>query len=202
MILGEMERAMTRSLPRDQRLHVGLADWSREYKRPLEWSPARALLGTIRSYQRHAARKLPWSSTFRRLAVIRFRWWSAVTGAEIPLNSHLAGGLVLPHPNGVVIHPDAEVGPNCIVFQQVTIGMRHGGVPRIGGHVEIGAGAKILGAVTIGSHAKIGANALVLTNVPAGATAVGSPAKVLTHRKRDEFQSSLFDSGFAIAFPL
>lgn len=85
----------------------------------------------------------------------------------------------MPHPNGIVIHPDAEIGPNCLLFQQVTIGTRDGGVPKIGGHVDVGAGAKIIGAVTIGPNAKIGANCVVLQDIPPGATAVGIPARVL-----------------------
>ncbi len=107
------------------------------------------------------------------------RRWSAVAGADIPLNSQLGGGLLLPHPNGIVIHPEAEVGPNCLLFQQVTLGTNpsNPGTPRLGTHVDVGAGAKILGGVAIGDHAKIGANAVVLTDVPAGATAVGIPAK-------------------------
>ncbi len=85
----------------------------------------------------------------------------------------------MPHPNGIVIHPDSEIGPNCLLFQQVTLGGGEDGAPRIGGHVDIGAGAKILGGVTIGPHAKIGANCVVLRDVPPGATAVGIPAKIL-----------------------
>ncbi|MGB8295091.1 MAG: serine acetyltransferase, partial [Polyangia bacterium] len=58
------------------------------------------------------------------------------------------------------------------------------GVPVIGGHVDIGAGAKILGGVTIGNHARIGANAVVLTDVPAGAVAVGVPATIRSRTAR------------------
>jgi serine O-acetyltransferase len=88
---------------------------------------------------------------------------------------------LLTHPNGVVIFPEAVVGPNCIIFQQVTIGVggRKPGAPILGGHVDVGAGAKVLGGVRIGDHAVIGANAVVLDDVPEGATAVGIPAKVL-----------------------
>jgi serine O-acetyltransferase len=111
--------------------------------------------------------------------VLLHRIWSIVTGAEIPLGSKIEGGLLIPHPNGIVIHPDAVIGPNCLVFQQVTIGSGKGGVPTIGGHVDIGAGAKVLGGITIGNHALIGANAVVLTDVPAGATAVGIPARII-----------------------
>jgi serine O-acetyltransferase len=105
------------------------------------------------------------------------------------LNCRLGGGLLIPHPNGIVIHPEVELGPNCLVFQQVTIGTRDGsGVPRIEGHVDIGAGAKIIGALTIGRHATIGANAVVLEDVPAGATAVGIPARIVgggSHTDKD-----------------
>jgi serine O-acetyltransferase len=85
----------------------------------------------------------------------------------------------MPHPNGIVIHPEARIGPNCLIFQQVTIGVANGGVPRIEGHVDIGAGARILGAITVHEHAQVGANAVVVHDVPAGATVVGVPARVV-----------------------
>lgn len=86
---------------------------------------------------------------------------------------------MLPHPTGVVIHPDAVIGPNCLIFQQVTIVT---GVT-IGGHVDIGAGAKIIRSVAIGDHAKIGANAVLLSDVPAYSVAVGIPAKVVVNTR-------------------
>jgi serine O-acetyltransferase len=158
-------------------------DWSREQKGVLEWAPSRSLLASIRSYQRSRGAG-PWARLVRSIAVIRHRFWSVVTGADIPLNARIGGGLLLPHPNGVVIHPASEIGPNCLLFQQVTIGAVDGGVPRLGGHVDVGAGAKILGAVTIGDHARIGANAVVIREVPAGATAVGVPARILDDAAR------------------
>lgn len=115
----------------------------------------------------------------RKYCSLRHRFWSVVTGAEIDLNASIGGGLLLPHPNGIVIHPDAVIGPNCLIFQQVTIGTSgRGGYPRIGGHVDIGAGARILGGVVVGDHAVIGANAVVLTDVPTHGRAVGIPAVV------------------------
>lgn len=103
-----------------------------------------------------------------------------MSGADIPLNSKIGGGLMIPHPNGIVIHPDAEIGPNCLIFQQVTIGAGlKPGLPVIDGHVDIGAGAKIIGSLHIGAHARIGANAVVIDDVPSNDTAVGIPARVL-----------------------
>ena len=73
-----------------------------------------------------------------------------------------------------MIHPDAKIGVNCLIFQQVTIGGRYGpGVPEIGGHVDIGACAKILGPVRIGPNARIGANAVVTKDVLSGTAAIG-----------------------------
>ncbi len=112
------------------------------------------------------------------LAALRHRFWSAVSGADIPLTCQIGGGLRLPHPNGVVIHPDARIGPNCLIFQQVTLGtVDSGGTPVVGGHVDIGAGAKLLGPVVIGDDAVIGANAVVVRDVPPDHVATGIPAR-------------------------
>jgi serine O-acetyltransferase len=87
--------------------------------------------------------------------------------------------LLIPHPNGIVIHPDANIGVNCLIFQQVTIGTcGSDGVPALGGHVDVGAGAKILGSVHVGDHAIIGPNSVVITNVPARSMAMGVPARI------------------------
>ena len=110
-------------------------------------------------------------------------FWSVVTGADVPVNCRIDGGLAMPHPNGVVVHPAAQIGPNCLLMQQVTIG-DNGGVPTLGGHVDVGAGAKIVGPVCIGSDVVIGANAVVITDIPAGATAVGVPARIIERQNR------------------
>ena len=88
----------------------------------------------------------------------------------------------MPHPNGVVIAPDAVIGPNCLLFQQVTIGATTRGYPELGGGIDVGAGARILGPIRIGNHAKIGANAVVVTDIPVGATAIGVPAHVVNQK--------------------
>lgn len=156
-------------------------DWSREYKSMFQWSPSRSLLATIRDYQKFSlSSNILNRIILKKISVLRHRFWSVVTGADIPLNCQIEGGLLMPHPNGIVIHPEVKIGPNCLIFQQVTIGQKGElGLPDIGGHVDIGAGAKILGNIKIGDHACIGANAVVIHDVPAGKTAIGIPARVL-----------------------
>lgn len=160
-------------------------DWSRErcYR---WWDPSRQLLKSIREYQKWRARGGIVGRFLSACNVIQHRFWSVVTGSEIPLNCQIEGGLVMPHPTGVVIHNAASIGPNCLILQQVTIVE---GV-KLGGHVDIGAGAKIIRAVSIGDHAKIGANAVVLCDVPAGATAVGIPAKIISTQVREDMPST------------
>ncbi|MBE9125779.1 MULTISPECIES: serine O-acetyltransferase [unclassified Coleofasciculus] len=155
-------------------------DWNREKLRRW-WDPSRQLLKSIREYQKWKARGGIIGRFLSACNVIQHRFWSVITAADIPLNCQLGGGLLLTHPNGVVIHPDASIGANCLILQQVTIVKD----VKIGGHVDIGAGAKIIRAVSIGDHAKIGANAVVICDVPAGATAVGIPAKIINSKNSE-----------------
>jgi serine O-acetyltransferase len=134
------------------------------------------------------------------LAAIRHRFWSAVSGADIPLGTELGGGLKLPHPSGVVIHSRAKIGVNCLIMQGVTIGTNVGaGVPEIGAGCDIGPGARILGGIRIGARAMIGANAVVTKDVPDLALAIGVPAKIITEwndrRRAFEGQDALIAAG-------
>jgi serine O-acetyltransferase len=158
-------------------------DWSREAKRFWSWHPSRSLLASIRCYQRLAGRRSPWSRIVSKVAVLRHLFWSTVTGADIPINTQIGGGLLMPHPNGIVINADARIGPNCLIFQQVTLGANLKGVPAIGGHVDIGAGAKIIGPVIIGDHARIGALALVVNDVGPGETVVAPAAQPIVRTR-------------------
>lgn len=103
--------------------------------------------------------------------------------ASIPARAEIGEGTVCEHRGiGVVVHPGAVIGRRCRILPHAVVGGRGGdgrtGAPRIGDDVLIGTGAKILGPVQVGDGAKVGANAVVLEDVPAGATAVGIPARV------------------------
>ena len=150
-------------------------DWSRERVASF-WEPGKQLLKTIRGYQRCAARTGLPAALRRKLYVLEYRFWSVVTGAEIPINCRIGGGLAIPHPNGIVIHPQAQIGVNCLIFQQVTLGTRRGGgIPVLEGHVDVGAGAKIFGEVVIPAHSEVRANSVV-TSWPPGNRAVKPPS--------------------------
>lgn len=163
--------------PSESLISAVTPDWGRERCQNF-WDPSRRLIRAIRLYQSWS-RRGPILRALSKYWVLSHRFWSVVSGADVPVDCELGGGLMLPHPNGIVIHPQAVVGPNCLIFQQVTLGVggRKPGAPVLGGHVDVGAGAKILGGVRIGDHARIGANAVVLHDVPPGATAVGVPAR-------------------------
>jgi serine O-acetyltransferase len=168
-----------RKISDGQDVSAEVPDWRRERSQRF-WDPGRKLLLAIRRYQNWRTKRGAAAVFVCKWLVLRHRFWCAVTGADIPLNCQIGGGLLIPHPNGIVIHPDVKIGVNCLIFQQVTIGTRgEPGVPEIAGHVDIGAGAKILGPIYIGAHAKVGANAVVLSNVPNRTVVAGIPAKVI-----------------------
>jgi serine O-acetyltransferase len=83
----------------------------------------------------------------------------------------------------VVINTSVRGGKNVVIEHQVTIGAEKGQSPEVGDNVFIGAGARIIGAVHVGKGAKVGANAVVVDDVPAGATVVGIPARVVGPEK-------------------
>jgi serine O-acetyltransferase len=106
------------------------------------------------------------------------RW---LTGIEIHPAARIGRRLVIDHGMGVVIGETAQIGDDCYIYHQVTLGVartmggkRH---PTVGNNVIIGAGAKVLGPIHVGDNARIGANAVVVDNVPADTTMVGIPAR-------------------------
>lgn len=114
------------------------------------------------------------------------RW---VTGIEIHPGAVIGRRFFVDHGTGVVVGETAEIGDDVTLYQGVTlggrtldIGKRH---PTLGNNVVVGAGAKILGPFTVGEDARVGSNAVVLEAVPAGATVVGVPGRVVRCRDKD-----------------
>lgn len=106
-----------------------------------------------------------------------------LTGIEIHPGATIGEGLFIDHGTGIVIGETAEIGKNVTLYQGVTLGgtgkekgKRH---PTIGDNVVVASGAKVLGSFTVGEHAKIGAGSVVLKEVPAYATVVGIPGKIV-----------------------
>ena len=106
--------------------------------------------------------------------------WSLLSASDIHRDAQIAPDTRMPHPMGIVVHSDAVIEPGCLIMQHVTVGqLADGGAPHIEQGAYLGAGARVLGPVRIGKGARIGANAVVLKDVPAGATAVGVPARII-----------------------
>lgn len=123
-----------------------------------------------------------------------------LTGIEIHPGAVIGRRVFIDHGFGVVIGETAEIGDDCTIYQGVTLGgtSLHKGAkrhPTLERGVIVSAGAKVLGGFTIGEGAKIGSNAVVIKEVPAGATAVGIPARIIrkeTHNVREEAAARMF----------
>ena len=114
------------------------------------------------------------------------------TGIEIHPGAKIGKGFFIDHGMGVVIGETAEIGDNCLLYHNVTLGgvnlsktKRH---PTLGNNVVVGAGAKVLGAITIGDNVRIGANSVVLKDVEPNSVVVGVPGRVATKEKKEEIE--------------
>jgi len=111
------------------------------------------------------------------------------TGIEIHPGAKIGEGFFIDHGMGVVIGETSEIGDNVTLYQGVTLGgtshqraKRH---PTLGNNVVVGVGAQLIGDITIGDNAKVGAGSVVITSVPANATVVGVPGRVVALRNPD-----------------
>jgi serine O-acetyltransferase len=108
-------------------------------------------------------------------------------------------GFYVGHIGGVHINPGADLGSNCDIAHRVTIGtsaMGRQGAPVLGNDVYVGTGASLIGKIKVGDGAKIAANTLVITNVPAGATVMGVPGRIISRPAKPK-QEALVESGKA-----
>lgn len=125
-----------------------------------------------------------WKAGLRLIARFISNLNRMLTGIEIHPGAHIGRRVFIDHGLGVVIGETAVVGDDCTIYQGVTLGgtnlykgtKRH---PTLESGVVVGAGAQILGGFTVGQDAKIGSNAVVIKPIPAGATAVGNPARII-----------------------
>ena len=148
--------------------------------------PAHALLFLkgFQGVQAHRISRCFWRSGRRELALALGLGMSERWGVDIHPAARLGGGLLIDHATGVVIGETCVVGEDCTILQGVTLGgtgkdASHDRHPKISRDVLIGAGATILGNICIGTGAKIGAGSVVVKPIPAAATAVGVPARVV-----------------------
>ncbi len=102
-------------------------------------------------------------------------------GIELGYQVRAGAGLALHHGHGLVVNNGTVLGSGCVLRHGVTLGNRVAGgpCPVLGDHVDVGAHAIVLGGVKLGDGCKIGAGAVILSDVPAGATAVGNPARII-----------------------
>lgn len=127
------------------------------------------------------------------------RW---LTGIEIHPGATIAPGVFIDHGMGIVIGETAVIGEGCTIYQGVTLGgtsltkgaKRH---PTLGRNVIIGAGSKVLGGFEVGDNAKVGSNAVVTKPVPAGATAVGNPARIIVADADAQREAAASKMGFS-----
>jgi len=124
------------------------------------------------------------------------------TGIEIHPGAKIGERVFFDHAMGVVIGETAEIGDGCTIYQGVTLGgtslykgvKRH---PTLGKDVVVSAGAKVLGGFEVGDGAKIGSNAVVIKPVPAGATAVGIPARIIPSKAGESADVTTQDRKFS-----
>jgi len=135
--------------------------------------------------------RAPFSVLYRML----YRKVRNTYGIELPHTTKVGRRVIIEHQSAIVIHGYCEIGDDSIIRQGVTLGNRYLerplDAPKLGARVNVGAGAKIFGAVTIGDDANIGANAVVLIDIPTGATAVGIPAKIIQPKPSLPFKNNL-----------
>jgi serine O-acetyltransferase len=157
---------------------------------PLERDPAvRGWLDVVLSYPGfHALVAHRIIHTLQRARIPLLPRWLAnvnrfLTGIEIHPSARIGPGLFIDHGMGVVIGETAEIGPNCTIYQGVTLGgtsLSHGKRhPTLGKNVVVGVNAAVLGAIFVGDNAKVGGGSVVVNDVPPGATVVGIPARIV-----------------------
>lgn len=157
-------------------------DWEahgRDWTKPGFRAIAVHRFGVWRMFISSKVLRAPLSVLYRML----YRKVRNTYGIELPYTTSVGRRVIIEHQGDIVIHGFSTIGDDSIIRQGVTLGNRYlerpYEAPQLGARVNVGAGAKVFGKICLGDGCNIGANAVVLKDVPAGATAVGIPAKVL-----------------------
>lgn len=130
---------------------------------------------------RYEVRPVPIRKLLSVIYRLLYKIVQIMTGIELPCEVVIGKGFIIDHFGGIVISGYARFGDNCRIRNGVVVGLSRVDrpcAPSIGNNVDIGAGAKLLGAITVGNNVLIGANAVVITDVPDNSLAVGVPAIV------------------------
>ncbi|MBA7561530.1 MAG: serine O-acetyltransferase [Dehalococcoidia bacterium] len=175
---------------------MGFCSVRKDIKAVFEHDPAAVnTLEVLLAYPGFHARQ------FHRIAHTLFRWHIPflprfishisrfLTGIEIHPGAKIGEGFFIDHGMGVVIGETSVIGDNVTIYQGVTLGgtshrraKRH---PTLGDNVVVGVGAQLIGDITIGENSKVGAGSVVVSSVPANATVVGVPGRVVAVRNPD-----------------
>ena len=143
-------------------------------------------------------RPQPWRAVLLAIHLVVATICRNVYGIELPLDARIGRRFWIAHQSGIVIGHGVVIGDDCVVRQNVTIGVGRRGsageAPQLDDRVEVGAGAVLLGGVWIGDGAKIGPNAVVMKDVPAGGSAFAASARVMAPMSKER-TSSGDDSG-------
>jgi len=175
---------------------MGFCSVRKDIKAVFEHDPAAvSTLEVLLAYPGFHARQ------YHRIAHTLFRWHIPflprfishisrfLTGIEIHPGAKIGEGFFIDHGMGVVIGETSVIGDNVTIYQGVTLGgtshrraKRH---PTLGDNVVVGVGAQLIGNITIGENSKVGAGSVVVSSVPANATVVGVPGRVVAVRNPD-----------------
>ncbi len=176
--LNHSEEAFFANLCADLKTYDG--DWSRQGF----WAMTVYRFGRWR----YTVRIAPVRKLFSLIYKVLYKAVQVVTGIELPCEVKVGKNFRIDHSGGIVISGFASFGDDCVLRNGVTVGLRRVDdpvAPKVGNNVDIGAGAKLLGAIKIGDNVVVGANAVVLEDVPSNSIAVGIPARIIPRKDND-----------------
>ncbi len=149
----------------------------------------------VHAVMMHRGAHALWRSNLKWLARVLSNVARLITGIEIHPGARIGRRFFIDHGMGVVIGETAVIGDDCTLYHGVTLGgtswqkgKRH---PTLGNDVVVGAGAKVLGPIDVADGARIGSNAVVVKNVPAGATVIGVPGKLIEGKRPEEHREKM-----------